>query len=175
MLRPFLLIGVGGSGGKTLRTMRQTLLRRVRQAGWTGDGLPEGWQMVWVDSVSVQSADDFSAPLLDGEDYCGLVPPGTGYQALKSSLTMSVQPAERLNSTAGWVAEAVRINPEEGCGQSRAIGRVVSASKLRVIKTALSAHHAKLAGPTVEAQLADLSGKLGQQQGAMKEPVALVI
>jgi hypothetical protein len=175
MLRPFLLIGVGGSGGKTLRTMQQTLLRRIRQAGWTGDGLPEGWQMLWVDSVSVQSADGFPAPLLDGEDYCGLVPPGTGYQALRGSLTTSVQPAERMSATAGWVAETVPINVGTGAGQSRAIGRVISASKLGRIKTALNGQHAKLSGPTVQAQLADLSGKLGQQPGAMSGPIALVI
>lgn len=175
MLRPFLLIGVGGSGGKTLRTMQQTLLRRIRQVGWTGDGLPEGWQMLWVDSVSVQSADGFPAPLLDGEDYCGLVSPGTGYQALRGSLTTSVQPGERMSATAGWVAENVPINISAGAGQSRAIGRVISAAKLDRIKTALGAQHAKLVGPTVQAQLADLSAKLGQQPGAMGAPIALVV
>ncbi|MSW44062.1 MAG: hypothetical protein F2836_04730, partial [Actinobacteria bacterium] len=175
MLRPFLLVGVGGSGGKTLRTMQQTLLRRIRQVGWTGDGLPEGWQMLWVDSVSVQSADEFSAPLLDGEDYCGLVPPGTGYRALRGSLATSVQPAERMSATAGWVAEDVNINIQMGAGQSRAIGRVISAAKLDRIQTALSKQHAKLVGPTVQAQLADLSGRLGQQPGGMKPPIALVV
>jgi hypothetical protein len=175
MLRPFLLVGVGGSGGKTLRTMQQTLLRRLRQVGWAGDGLPEGWQMLWVDSVSVQSADGFPAPLLDGEDYCGLVPPGTGYQALRGSLTTSVQPGERMSATAGWVAENVPINIGAGAGQSRAIGRVISAAKLERIKNALSGQHSKLVGPTVQAQLADLSGKLGQQPGAMGAPIALVV
>ena len=175
MLQPFLLVGVGGSGGKTLRTMRQTLLRRLRQVGWTGEGLPEGWQMLWIDSVSVQSADQFPAPLLDGEDYCGLVPPGTGYTALRGSLTTSVQVGERMSATAGWVTETVHIDIQKGAGQSRAIGRVISAAKLGKMTTALRTQHAKLVGPTVEAQLADLSGKFGQQSGGMKPPTALVV
>jgi hypothetical protein len=37
MLRPFLLIGVGGSGGKTLRIVRDELQRRLNQSGWTDD------------------------------------------------------------------------------------------------------------------------------------------
>lgn len=175
MLRPFLLVGVGGSGGKTLRTMRQTLLRRIRQAGWQGQGLPEGWQMLWVDSVSVQNGDGFSAPLLDGEDYCGLVPPGASYQALRSSLTTSVQSAERMSATAGWVAESVPIDVTKGAGQSRAIGRVISAAKVSTIKTALDAQHAKLVGPTVQAELAELATRMGMQPGAMDLPIALVI
>jgi hypothetical protein len=109
MLQPVLLVGVGGSGGKTLRAMRQTLLRKIKQVGWTGDGLPEAWQMLWIDSISVQSADGFSAPLLDGEDYCGLVPPGRTYEELRDSLATSIQPSERMSATAGWVPESLAI------------------------------------------------------------------
>ncbi len=178
MLQPVLLVGVGGSGGKTLRVMRQTLLRKIKQVGWTGDGLPEAWQMLWIDSISVQSADGFSAPLLDGEDYCGLVPPGVTYQALRGSLTTSIQPSERMSATAGWVPESLAINIDKWAfmrTQSRAMGRVIAAAKLARIKTALSRQHAKLVGPTVEAQLADLSGKFGQQSGGMKPPIAFIV
>ena len=45
MLSPFLIIGVGGSGGKTIRAMRQTLLRRLRAKGWKGE-FPEAWQFL---------------------------------------------------------------------------------------------------------------------------------
>ena len=45
MLRPFLMIGVGGSGGKTLRVVRDELLRRMEQLGWEGD-LPAAWQLL---------------------------------------------------------------------------------------------------------------------------------
>ena len=60
MLSPFIVIGVGGSGGKTLRTLRQALLRKLRVAGWPHDRLPEGWQFLEIDTISVQGRGNFS-------------------------------------------------------------------------------------------------------------------
>ena len=61
MLRPFLLIGVGGSGGKTLRVVREDLARRLQQAGWTGD-LPRAWQFVHIDVPTVADGSDPDLP-----------------------------------------------------------------------------------------------------------------
>jgi hypothetical protein len=69
-MRPVLLLG--GSGGKTLHVICQTLLRKLKQVEWTVDGLSEARQMIWIDSVS--------APLPDGEDFCGLVSPVAGHR-----------------------------------------------------------------------------------------------
>ena len=45
MLRPFLLVGIGGSGGKTLRALRVALERRlVEIPDWDG-GWPDAWQI----------------------------------------------------------------------------------------------------------------------------------
>lgn len=74
MLSPVIIIGAGGSGGKTLRSLRQTLLRRLRAKGWTGD-IPEAWQFLEIDTVAVQSRENFPADLLPTQDYLGLVPP----------------------------------------------------------------------------------------------------
>lgn len=63
MLSPFLIIGVGGSGGKTIRAMRQTLLRRLRAKGWKGE-FPEAWQFLEIDTVSTQGGGNFAAPLI---------------------------------------------------------------------------------------------------------------
>lgn len=61
MLRPFLLIGVGGSGGKTLRVVRDDLTRRLAQAGWEGD-LPQAWQFVHIDVPTHADGDDRDLP-----------------------------------------------------------------------------------------------------------------
>jgi hypothetical protein len=174
MLRPVLLVGVGGSGGKTLRAMRQTLLRKLRQSGWTKDTLPEGWQMLWVDSVSVQSKDGFPAPLLPNTQYVGLVPTGLGYGDLLATLSSSVQPHERQSALAGWVPETVSIDVTTGAGQARAIGRVISAAQLARLKGALDQANARLNGVSVVSELQEVAGLFGMSSDNVK-PTPMVI
>jgi len=176
MLRPVLLIGVGGSGGKTLRAMRQSLLRKLRQAGWQKDRLPDGWQMLWIDSVSQQDEDGFAAPLLPNVQYQGLVSPGLAYADLRTRLEMAVQPHERQNALAGWVPESVPINIVAGAGQARAIGRAISAAQLEELSRALRSAHDRLSGVSVTSELAEVSALLGQSDdAALTTPVAIVI
>ncbi|MBU6151618.1 MAG: hypothetical protein KGR25_09225 [Chloroflexi bacterium] len=52
---------------------------------------------------------------------------------------------------------------------------MIAAAKFDRMKTHLKIHHSKLVGPTVEAELADLSTMFGLQVGGMEAPLALVI
>lgn len=61
MLRPFLIVGVGGSGGKTVRAIRQALRFRLEQEGWN-KGIPQGWQFLHIDSPTAQDGIEFPAP-----------------------------------------------------------------------------------------------------------------
>ena len=61
MLRPFLLIGIGGSGGKTLRIVRHELERRLAEHGWEG-GFPAGWRFLHIDVPSIADGDDPDLP-----------------------------------------------------------------------------------------------------------------
>jgi hypothetical protein len=63
MLSKFLLIGVGGSGGKTLRALRNNLELKLSQANWA-DGVPMGWQMLHIDSPVIQDGTGFPAPMM---------------------------------------------------------------------------------------------------------------
>ena len=47
-MRKFLFVGVGGSGGKTLRFIKSVLRSRLAEAGYTGP-LPDAWQFVQID------------------------------------------------------------------------------------------------------------------------------
>lgn len=176
MLRPILLVGVGGSGGKTLRAMRQSLLRKLRAVGWDKPGLPEGWQMVWVDSVSIQNQDGFRAPLLPPVDYAGLVSSGLSYANLRATLEQSVPGAQRQSTMAGWVPQSVPIAIAAGAGQARAIGRVISAAQLKKLKSTLQNANDRMSGVAVSAELAELSAKFGQSAGVPQtEPMAIVV
>lgn len=176
MLRPILLVGVGGSGGKTLRAMRQSLLRKLRQVGWDRDQLPDGWQMMWVDSVSQQDEDKFPAPLLPNTNYVGLVTPGLAYADLRTTLEASVQPQERQAALAGWVPESVPIAVSAGAGQARAIGRTISAAQLSPLKRALDAANERLSGVDVISDLGRISALFGQSdESPLTTPLAIVI
>lgn len=176
MLRPVLLIGVGGSGGKTLRAMSQSLMRKLRQAGWEKDQLPDGWQMLWVDSVSQQDEDAFPAPLLPNTQYVGLVPPGLAYADLRTTLEQSIQPKERMAALAGWVPESVPIAVAAGAGQARAIGRAISAAQISPLKSAIENANNRLSGINVTTELSEISGLFGQSDTSpVTTPIAIVI
>ena len=50
MLRPLLIIGVGGSGGKTIRSMKQALERKFTSVRYP-HGIPQAWQFLQVDTT----------------------------------------------------------------------------------------------------------------------------
>jgi len=176
MLRPVLLIGVGGSGGKTLRAMSQSLMRKLRKAGWDSNQLPEGWQMLWVDSVSQQDEDAFPAPLLPNTQYVGLVPPGLAYADLRTTLEQSIPPKERMSALAGWVPESVPISVAAGAGQARAIGRAISAAQISPLKKAIEDANSRLSGINVTTELAEISRLFGQSDSApVTIPIAIVV
>lgn len=177
MLRPVLLVGVGGSGGKTLRAMRQSLLRQLKTLpNWDKDDLPAGWQMLWIDSVSDQVEDAFPAPLLPAVQYCGLVAPGASYTNIRTALENSVLPNQRQSTLAGWVPPSVPIAVAAGAGQARAIGRAISAANLAKIKKALDEASARMKGVSVTSELASIASQLGQSSdSSLSEPMAIVI
>jgi len=66
MLSPVLVVGVGGSGTKALRSIRQSLLRReLRRCGWQRRddyGLPQAWQLVAIDSWTTMGSKGHGRP-----------------------------------------------------------------------------------------------------------------
>jgi hypothetical protein len=50
MLKPLLIIGLGGSGGKTIRAIKQVLHQNLEASGYSG-GIPEAWQFLQIDTT----------------------------------------------------------------------------------------------------------------------------
>lgn len=176
MLSPFIVIGVGGSGGKTLRTLRQALLRRLRVAGWPHDRLPEGWQFLEIDTISVQGRGNFAAPLLPPDDYLGLVPQNMVYEGLKSALVGTVSSNMRLKSLGGWLPETVPVPITLGAGQYRTLGRAIAMAQISKLASRLKDKHNKLSSPSTPAELKEATRLLGgSTDSAMENPTAIVI
>ena len=180
MIRPFLLVGIGGSGGKTLRALRVALERRlVEIPEWKG-GWPDAWQMLHIDTPTAQDGPEFPAPFLPGDLYKGMVPQGTPYDALVSA--MVGQPhskiklsAEDMDKYADWIPNpsAVVVPVSQGAGQFRAIGKTLTVARLKQVKEAVNNSLIKIGQGTGE--LKTLAPLLGAKSSDIDEPAVIVI
>lgn len=173
-LQPVLLVGVGGSGAKALRTLRQTLMRRLRQHGWKRPDLPGAWQLVAFDTVTDQTRDGYPAPLLPASCYSGLVDPKTEYEEVRDILVGRVPGVTRLHAFAGWLPKDIPFEIVYGAGQNRGVGRAVSAWKLQTIHQRLSEAHSAARDPRSVESLREAAQLLGAD-GVSNSTMAVVI
>lgn len=160
MLQKFLFVGLGGSGGKTLRFLHEDLSRRLDAIRWDG-GMPKAWQFLHID-VPV-TADGVSPDLpaqLSRRSYVGLAPYGMSYMDLDEQLVR--KGPEVLDYAAAWRprADRVGIQPAIGAGQFRAVGRAITAASLHIIAEKLRQSVDTLKDNGIVAELSRLSLEL---------------
>ena len=172
MLSPLLIIGVGGAGGKTIRAMKQELNRILESSGYTG-GIPEAWQFLQIDTT--YDGVDFPAPMLPQDEFHCVVPQGTNYSDLLTSITARGSLHEQQSMLAGWGIPATSVAINHGAGQVRAIGRIVgvanSTRTLEAIKRTIS----KISSPTALADLHNAANALGARTSNSSRPAAFII
>jgi hypothetical protein len=176
MLRPFLLVGVGGSGGKTLRGVRKALQLKLEQEGWQG-GWPEAWQFLHVDTPLSQDGLSFPAPLLPTDQYLGLVPVGANYETVYNAITGKVD-ANFVNDVEKPLPspKEVVVPIEMGAGAFRAIGRTISAASLGEIQAKAKKAIGRMDTATALSDLASLTRFLGiPEAGAKVSPSVIII
>ena len=162
-IRPMVLIGCGGSGGKTLRIAHDAIMRRLRGKGWTGE-MPDSWQFLWIDvPINQEGGHEFGSQL-DPTSYVGLVKPATVYRTGIDAAVMKIRNTDPADLV-GWRPDpaAVKISIEDGAGQFRSIGRMISVRQGVAIAERVKATYDRTALGTSISQLEAVGTLLGAQ------------
>ena len=181
MLRPFLLIGIGGSGGKTLRVVREDLEWRLRESGWpANEPFPQAWQFLHIDVASYPDGDEPDLPpQLPVEDFLGLVNSGLNYGVLDQALMQNLSGVRQLDSLGGWRPDPhkVTVPIDKGAGQFRALGRVITLTRLDTIKTRIERAIDRITDADIRRQLQRIDFFLGpgDDRPAVGDPVVVVV
>lgn len=170
-----LFVGLGGSGGKTLRVLKRDIKEWLNDHDYDG-AFPSGWQFVHIDTPSAPDGMIKGGGSLDDTEYLGLIGAGVSYQAVASKIDGIPDITKELS---GW-----RVNPTAlgvpltmGAGQFRAIGRAVAMCYSQPIKERLALAIARLNNPGSSAELgsvyAHVNGKPAGNQNAA--PIAVIV
>lgn len=175
MLQPFLVVGVGGSGGKTVRALRHTINLTLRRVGWE-DGMPDAWQFLHYDSPQAQDGQSFSAPFLPREDYLSLVPGGVDYSGIFDVVKSKANPkhlaqVERVLPDPGQAGIAIGI----GAGQFRGIGKAIAYSSLDQMSAHASIAIGKMKSNRAKSQLSEIDNLFGGAGGPVGAPVLVIV
>lgn len=177
-MQKFLLIGLGGSGGKTIRYLWREIRRRLKEAGWEGD-VPGAFRFVHIDCPELPDIVEGDVPAqMQGAQhtYLGLGTVPRPYKAYDDSL---MRGQGHLKALTGW-----RPDPDDdipppylGAGQRRSVGRIVSLSEFDDIGGALEQIVNSLASQDVTTELQELGDILGSsvQVGGAGTPITTVV
>lgn len=158
-MRKFLIVGCGGSGGATVRLLMDQLQADLRPLDITE--LPAAWQFVHVD-VPVDP-DKGPGQLPDivrmGGAYQSFSTPGNTYSATASNVEAKLRASaeRRLDPLFGWAPRnkerANQVAVTSGAGQYRAVGRMLTLSRLRETREVLDAAVRRAVAPDAWGQV----------------------
>lgn len=182
MYRKILIIGLGGSGGKTLRFLKRDLRRWLAQPSranpdqfWSG-GIPEGWQFLHIDTPAIPDGLEAGGEVLIDREYVGLVGEGVSLHSVMNKIDSVPDAQPDLTS---WRVDPYRtkVPLQVGAGQFRAVGRSVGLAYSDTIKEHLQKSISRLRASDAQPQLNRLYEHVhGEPAGSgTTDPIAIVV
>jgi len=179
MYRRMVFLGLGGSGGKTLRFLKRDLTSWLESHGWdvAERGIPRGFQFLHIDTPTVQDGAAMSgAPMLPDREYLGLVGPGVDFRAVTSTLDGR---SGVMEEQSGW-----RVRPDSldvpittGAGAFRAVGRTIASAQISVMHEGIQNLINRVNAPTAISDNSELWTMTQRDRplGNVTSPVVVVI
>jgi len=179
MLTPYLFVGLGGSGGKTLQYLKHFLQTRLDQVEYQGE-FPKGWKFIWFDVPTSQDLldSDLGIPELEDSIYSNLVENNVDLHDLYNMLT-NENDIPMLNEIRGWLPDPdlEDVPLEKGAGMYRAVGRMITLTRTKEIRDKLSSAVEQLNDPSVQSELNSIAKAFGYTQAGSDKykPTAVFI
>ena len=175
MYSKYLFVGLGGSGGKTLRFLKREILRWM-DAHDAGTNIPSAWQFLHIDTPTVPDGEEISniAPRLEEDEYMGLIAAGMNFQALDKLLVGKSSLRHEMRT---WRVEpaGLGVSLEQGAGQMRAIGQSVAMAYAKQIRDRLGDHVRRMTQPSAGGDLAELFNTVENQPAASESAMYIVV
>jgi hypothetical protein len=180
-MKKVLIVGLGGSGGKTLGFIMDELKVILKDNGWTKESLPECWKFVHID---VPSKPDTKGKGLaatvesQGGKYVGLANRAKYPPYDRVALENFGKSPNGLRSFARWRPDPVNLgllDLEEGAGQFRAVGRVVTITKAEGIYSALDEVVTTLRSVQAGSDLQAVSSCFNSEPDEDEKPIVLMV
>ena len=178
-MRRVFVVGLGGSGGKTLQFLMDALRTELQNIGWTDPAFPASWKFVHIDVPQVPDGVGEGLPDTvpqQGGYYIPVVTtPNATYTQLDTGVVNSLP---NLNEFLGWrptPPENVGVAIQLGAGQYRAVGRMLTLSKTGQIFERLSAIAGEINSPAADRDTARLRSLLGLAPQPVSESMVIVV
>jgi hypothetical protein len=152
----FLVVGCGGSGGATLQFLMDQLRAELVQHGI--DELPRGWQFIHVDVPTVPDGvgPDLPASVpAQGGQYVAMAARGATYPDIAATVDDRLRERDALGELATWRPRPEEVNfpIQDGAGQYRAVGRILTLVRAQQVRAALESAWQALQGAGPEDEL----------------------
>ena len=176
MYSKFLFVGLGGSGGKTLRFLKREILNWMREHD-AGSQIPRAWQFLHIDTPTVADGneiDDLADPL-SADEYLGLIEAGMEFRALQNMLDGNEPLWPEMRT---WRVAPAGLNQgiQRGAGQFRAVGQTVAMAYSLRIREQLDERVRRITGGRADEDLGDLFSRItGKPAGTSSHMHIIVV
>jgi hypothetical protein len=177
------VVGLGGSGGKTLQFLMDQLKSELAASGWTADHLPRCWEFVHIDVPPTPDGVGAGLPPTvpaQGGTYIPVSSPTDNYATLDAALQTSLtnQPnGSQLRQLVRWRPKASDVTAPItlGAGQFRAVGRLLTLARAGVVYDRLVPVAERLNQSQADSDLAEVASGLGIRSGPSQGSIVLVV